>query len=368
MLFVDERILSSDPDQWHSLVEEAADAERYSRRMAKRQREGHAAKRRRGEPGGRPPFGFRREGRPPVLVEIPERVALVRQMFRWGAEGLTDREIAERTGLERTHVAEVMTNRIYAGELRDGNRRPAVIGQALFDEVQEKRARYSRRRTGPVTYRKYLWSGRIRCRECKRNITGRVRRYEHVDACAAFQAARPSGLDHRCHGASYKAEIYDSILPRVLSRVTANAAMIAEVQDQLGAVAEPRVDEFRLARIRRERQQATRRLEENRDTAAWRLTMERLDREEAEAKVDALPTPTPREVADSLSDLVRLFLDAQPETQQRIARALFEQVEVLGPDQVWLHPSLEAEARGWTAAMDGEFTVEVRRSGRGERI
>jgi len=42
-------------------------------------------------------------------------------------------------------------------------------------------------------------------------------------------------------------------------------------------------------------------------------------------------------------------------------------VEVLGPNQVWLYPSLEAEARGWAAAMAGEFEVEVRKTGRGER-
>ena len=44
VFFIDERNLSSDPDDWHGIVEEATDAERYSRRMAKRQREGHAAK------------------------------------------------------------------------------------------------------------------------------------------------------------------------------------------------------------------------------------------------------------------------------------------------------------------------------------
>lgn len=40
---------------------------------------------------------------------------------------------------------------------------------------------------------------------------------------------------------------------------------------------------------------------------------------------------------------------------------------MLGPHQVWLYPSLEAETRGWAAAMNGEFTVKVRQTGRGER-
>jgi hypothetical protein len=37
----------------------------------------------------------------------------------------------------------------------------------------------------------------------------------------------------------------------------------------------------------------------------------------------------------------------------RIVQALFEQVEELGPNEVWLYSSVEAEARGWAAAMSG---------------
>src|ERR1700690_3613852 len=55
------------------------------------------------------------------------------------------------------------------------------------------------------------------------------------------------------------------------------------------------------------------------------------------------------------------------EDKHRIVQALFEQVEVLGSHEVWLHPSLEAEERGWASAMSGEFRVEVRQTGRGER-
>jgi hypothetical protein len=48
-------------------------------------------------------------------------------------------------------------------------------------------------------------------------------------------------------------------------------------------------------------------------------------------------------------------------------QALFEQVEVLGPNEVWLYPTVEAEARGWATAMNGEFRIEST-YGRGERI
>ena len=53
--------------------------------------------------------------------------------------------------------------------------------------------------------------------------------------------------------------------------------------------------------------------------------------------------------------------------RHRIVQALFEQMEVLGPNEVWLYASVEAEARGWAAAMSGEFRMEERKTGRGER-
>jgi hypothetical protein len=63
-----------------------------------------------------------------------------------------------------------------------------------------------------------------------------------------------------------------------------------------------------------------------------------------------------------------VYTDAGPPTQHRILQALFERVEVLGPSEARLHPSVEAEARGWAAAMTGEFRLEERKTGRGERI
>ena len=75
---------------------------------------------------------------------------------------------------------------------------------------------------------------------------------------------------------------------------------------------------------------------------------------------------TSREIAEYLADLRNLFRDAEPATQHRIAEALFARVEALGPNEVWLFPSVEAEARGWAAAMAGEFRLESR-NGRGER-
>jgi hypothetical protein len=91
------------------------------------------------------------------------------------------------------------------------------------------------------------------------------------------------------------------------------------------------------------------------------------DGEEAEAQAADAPLVTAQGIAESLADLNTLYADAEPATQHRIVQALLEQVEVLGPSEVWLYPSVEAEARGWAAAMSGEFRVEERKTGRGER-
>ncbi len=59
--FCDEEILSSSERHWDQLVDEAKDAERYSRRLSRRIKEGYASKlAKERDPGGRPPFGFRR--------------------------------------------------------------------------------------------------------------------------------------------------------------------------------------------------------------------------------------------------------------------------------------------------------------------
>jgi hypothetical protein len=83
--------------------------------------------------------------------------------------------------------------------------------------------------------------------------------------------------------------------------------------------------------------------------------------------IDVHQLPSTPMSAPGGSDSSCSFADAEPATKHRIVQALFEQVEVLGPNEVWLYPSVEAEARGWAAAMSGEFRVEERKTSRGER-
>jgi DNA invertase Pin-like site-specific DNA recombinase len=369
VLFVDERILSSDPEHWHDLVEEATDAERHSRRMAKRQREGHAAKRRSGEPGGKPPFGFRREGKPPILVEMPERIAIVRKVFELSASGLTDRDVAERVGLQKTHTSELLTSKFYAGELSDGtHREPPVIDPDLWAQVQEQRSHHARRHPGPVSYRLYRLGGLLVCRSCRRRLIGHGGRYRHTPACPEFREARPHGADRRIRGESYTGRTYDQPVREAIGRLSANRALISEVK---AAVTSEAVgagpDQLALVRVARLRREAGERAIRDRNYARLASEMVRLDGEEAAARAATRSAISTREVEEYLADLPALYDGAEPETQKRILRALFKRVEVLGPNRMWLVPSAEAEARGFGPAFAGEFRTEVSQTGRGER-
>ena len=68
-----------------------------------------------------------------------------------------------------------------------------------------------------------------------------------------------------------------------------------------------------------------------------------------------------------MNDMHLLYADAEPDTKRRLARALFDAVEVLGP-RIWLVPSAEAMANGWAITMEGDFQYTMEsRYGRGER-
>src|SRR3972149_2217278 len=86
ILFADERVLSSDEEQWEQFAREAVEAEAYSRRLGRRIREGYEAKfRRLADPGGNAPLGFVRvDGR---LAIDPAACQIVVEIFRAYGEG-----------------------------------------------------------------------------------------------------------------------------------------------------------------------------------------------------------------------------------------------------------------------------------------
>ncbi len=410
ILFADERVLSSDEDEWERWAREAVEAEAYSRRLAKRIREGYAAKRRRlGVPGGnRAPLGTIRDGRTITLDEAS--LGIVRHAYELGSAGRTDREVGAATGLAPTHVAEVLTNPFYAGRLRTGE--PSCLGALVdvrtWEHVQSMRARYSRRHRGSVNRRQYGLAGLLICASCGRRLIGHVGRYRHNDACEPFKAALRrvqrdgATIDPRVRGESYKADLYEAAIGRafehvaVSSRLKVDTVAIARRPDPEGG------DELALARIKRERDHAALRFARDRDHAALRFardrdlggleaTMARLDAEAAAAVVRPSRIPTAAEARAYLEELPNLWAKTSDAGRHAIAEAVFERIDVLGVTDFTFTLTAHAKARGWDAAFgagvlrlngqcgrgktpspspasgEGPLSVKEGQSGRGER-
>ena len=381
VLFADERLLSSDPGSWDQFIREAHEAEAYSRKLSKRVGEGYAAKRRRlGVPGGnRAPFGIIREGKPSVLRVDEERAAVVVQAYPLAAGGATDWEVATQTGLAKTHVGELLTNPIYAGRLRTGEIAgiAPIVDQALWSMVQTMRERRRTRLPGRIVKRNYAL--RLRCAGCGRYLYGDIGRYRHpAPTCEAFLAATPfvhrqrqrnrGDHDHRVQGHSYPQAWYEDAVGDLLGQVgklddrTITDA-VRLYDEEPGAC-----DQLTLARIERERNEASACLARTRDIAAWQATMLRLDAEEETARRPREQRRlAPSEVVDYLRSLPSLWADSGPAGRLAIATALFARTEVEGYQRMTYELTPDAIELGLNAALPAEFEFGKREFGRGER-
>jgi Resolvase, N terminal domain len=381
VLFADERLLSSDPDHWGQLVREMQEAEGFSRKLSKRVHEGYEGKRLRlGVPGGnRAPFGIVREGHPSVLGIDESRASIVRHAYQLAATGATDGQVAGATALKKTHVGEILTNPIYAGRLRTGE--PAgivpIIEPALWSKVQTARERRRTRTPGRIVKRNYPLS--LRCLGCGRFLYGDVGRYRHpAPTCEPFRSAVPASRrqrvalpDTRIKGHSYPQTWYEDAIGTLLGTIgSVDDATISEVV-RLHAAYQPRADELGLARIAREREEATRKLNLTRDVVAWQATMTRLDAAETLARQ---PLEAPRlsapEIVDYLRNLPQLWTDSGPGGRQTITSAIFARTEVLGFQRLEYELTEDAIELGLDAALPSvmELGHQIGEFGRGERI
>jgi DNA invertase Pin-like site-specific DNA recombinase len=381
ILFADERLLSSDEDAWEGWAREAVEAEAYSRRLGKRIREGYAAKRRRlGIPGGnRAPLGVKREGR--RLSRDADALAVVQRAFDLASGGATDRDVSLQLGLAPKHVAEILTNRFYRGELRTGE--PSALGPlidpATWELVQALRSRYSRRHRGSIRRRQYALSGLIACSSCGRRLIGHSGRYRHVEACEPFRAAAPRRLrrfhrayDRRTKGESYPIERYEDAIAAALERVAVGAELAVDVvaRSTAGELSNRPTDALAQLRIGRERESAAARYVRDRDLARLEATMRRLDQEAAAAADVADPVPSAAEVHGYLEDLPRLWAETTDVGRRAIAEATFERIEATGGLELAIALTPAAIAHGWDVAFGTEPLVvgSIDQSGRGERI
>ena len=380
VLFADERLLTSDPNNWDQFVREAHEAEAYSRKLSKRVREGYSTKRRRlGVPGGnRAPYGLIREGHPSVLRVDEDKAAIVGRAYALAATGATDREVAAATGLKETHVGEILTNPVYAGRLRTGETLgiAPLIDAGLWSRVQAARERRRTRAPGRIVKRQYAL--RLRCLGCGRFLYGDVGRYRHPSpTCEAFRAAVPlirrqrtEAHDTRIKGHSYPQAWYEGAIGALLGRIgSVDEATLAEVV-RLHAAYRLEVDELALARIDREREAATRKLAQTRDVAAWQAAMSRLDAAESLARQPpAGARLTPPEIVAYLRSLPALWVDSGPDARQTLTTAIFARTDVLGFERMEYELTPDAIALGLDAALPAVFELrdQIGEFGRGER-
>ena len=121
-----------------------------------------------------------------------------------------------------------------------------------------------------------------------------------------------------------------------------------------------RPDELTLARIEREREEASQRLAKTRDIAGWQATMARLD---AEAEVARQPREgrrlAPSGVVAYLRSLPSLWADAGPEGRQALATALFAKTDVLGYQRMEYELTPDAIELGLNAALPTVLELDL---------
>lgn len=369
ILFADEGVLTSCEDKWDSWAREAVEAESYSRKLSRRVREGLAEKRRRlGEPGGRPPFGFTREGRPPVLVPVAERIDQVLRIFELAAAGHTDAEAAAAVELPLFTVRGILTNPIYVGRLRDGTaaRVGATIDTRLWNAAARRRSRRATNTGRPAhPARAYGLGHLVECAACHAPLRGDTGRYRHRDACDDFRAAS-DGLRRASHGssASVPADEMDAIVARLLGRMALRADRIAATVAAFRADEAVVVDHVALARVEQSRTTAMDRYRRDRDAAALERAMAALDAQEQHARVE-VPTLAPDDVRAYLTRLPTLWADA-PRSRHLLTASLFDRVRLLGHEEATFDLSAEAIALGIADGMPATLTISGG-YGRGER-
>jgi DNA invertase Pin-like site-specific DNA recombinase len=368
----DDHILTSNAEDWERLVDKAKAAEISSRDQSKNVRSGYAAKKDRdNDPGGHPPFGFRRDAAK-LIEPDPETVPICRRIVEMSASGSTDRTIAAELDLSLYIVRGVLTSSLYIGRLRDGS--PANWGPLVdlgtwnrAQALRNARATNAGRPASP--HRPYALS-MLHCAACGDRLIGDTDYYRHKAVCADFAAATPdwpSSWHGRRDGKGYRRHLFEAVIAKVLERVSLAADTLTAV---VGLVAAPPAapDRPALARIEQERDGALSRYRRDRDSGALDRTMARLDAEERKAREVRQAAGVPADVAVRyLRELAATWRKAEGGSGRRmLAEALFERIDARGFREATLRLTDTAIAHGFAAVIPERLELTVG-YGRGER-
>jgi DNA invertase Pin-like site-specific DNA recombinase len=369
ILFCDERVLSSDEDEWESWARETVEAEAYSRRLGKRIREGYAAKfRRLADPGGHAPLGFRRTAERPQTLEVdPASIGRAVNLFeRYASGAVSIDELARGQGMNDRTLNDILKNPVYNGwVVRKGERSPAAwrdeppVDDGLWARVQELMARRTRgggprRREDPDPLR-----GLLRC-VCGSAIrangftAGKRRRVHVTQPC-------PEGIRKKNWDTATWLVPLEAQLAGLRVDAAVEEAVIRAIRRPVEQVATDPADlEGRRGRLALDL--ATGRIGERAFLAAAR----RLREEEAAASAE----PRVRSEVDAARalDYIRNFAAAwsraKPATRSSMIQAVYQTVTVRGEEFVSVRLTDGAYAQGFAAALPQEVTVPAPR-GRG---
>jgi len=345
ILFCDDGILTSDEDAWERWAREAVEADAYSRRLARRIREGYAAKFRRGDQGGSAGLGFMRTPPPESRLVIdpatmPRAIALF-ERYATGSVSLAQLA-AEHGELGVEGVRAVLANPLYNGwavrhrERPDESRTPAPwrsrppVDDELWARVQAVRSERYRGGGGPARHvhllAKRLWCAcgrRLRADVAHQRRSAPLRRYRHDDRCSAWSTS------------TIPAQRLEDVVDRQIRELRLDARWLAGLRDLAGRpIPAPASGELRRRQLERDLEARARQL------ARRQLTTEAFvaESERIRAELDALdeqPTASthvdPDAALDALRSLRDAWRDADPDARRRLVRAIFERVEVERP-------------------------------------
>jgi DNA invertase Pin-like site-specific DNA recombinase len=352
----DRRLLSSDPADWDEMVSEAHEAEKYSRKLAERIRDGYAAKRRRqrDQGGGLVPYGFRRNADKLVEVE-PTTMPRAIEAYELAATDVADDTIAHRLGLSLWTVRTIFRSPLFAGRLADGSpaRIPAPVPPELYERATAARARRStsghqtgRHRVYPLTDR-----GPLVCSACGRALSGAFKSsgaakvYKHPSRCEAWPQAE------------YRTHVFEGQVAQLLAGARPNRESAARIRAALSRpLVEP--DRLAIARLDAEMRRVALSLIQHADvTAVTRLEELRAHRAQIAAEPVEADLPRADEALDYLADLGRLWVDTSDEGRRRLAVATFARLGAIAGRIVNVELTPHAERRGLALAMPVKVSV-----------
>jgi DNA invertase Pin-like site-specific DNA recombinase len=368
-----DRILTSNDDDWERFVDKAKAAEVSSRDQSKNVRSGYAGKKARdNDPGGHPPFGFCRNDAK-IVEPDPDTAPVVRRIVDLSAAGSTDRAIAAELALSLYVVRGVLTSSLYVGRLRDGS--PAnwgpLVDLATWNRAQALRAARATNAGRPASPHRAYALSMLHCAACGDRLIGDTDYYRHQAVCDDFAAATPdwpAGWHGRRDGKGYRRHLYEAVIATVLEEVSVGAETLTRVVG-LVAASPSSPDRLGLVRIERERDAALGRYRRDRDSAALDRTMARLDTEERVARQVHQAAGVPADVAVGyLRELATTWRHAEGGPGRRmLAEALFERIDARGFREATLRLSDTAIAHGFAAVIPERLELTVG-YGRGERI